>query len=136
MTMTQSTVVKQTAKKEWTEMVSKGGIPLLLTQMRVLANKVAQKVLEKAGQKGLENSVFKEVFEQIGKRLTLKTIERSLPVISGGISTLMDLALMDKVVRYVNIFYQKRFILEKEKRIEIIISGDSTYIEADFTETN
>lgn len=134
--MTQSTVVKQTAKKEWTEMVSKGGIPLLLTQMRVLANKVAQKVLEKAGQKGLENSVFKEVFEQIGKRLTLKTIERSLPVISGGISTLMDLALMDKVVRYVNIFYQKRFILEKEKRIEIIISGDSTYIEADFTETN
>lgn len=38
--------------------------------MRALANKVAQKALEKAGQKGLEESLFKGVFEQI--RIYLK----------------------------------------------------------------
>ena len=41
-------------------MIEKGGIPLLLAQMRALANKSAQKALQNAGQKGLENSVFNE----------------------------------------------------------------------------
>jgi len=54
MLMSQAAVVKQTAKKTWTDMASKGGIPLLIAQMRALANKSAQKALEKAGQKGLE----------------------------------------------------------------------------------
>lgn len=132
MTMTQSTVIKQTAKKGWSEMAAKGGIPLLLTQMRALAHKSAQKALEKAGQKGLEKSVFKEVFEQVGKRLTLKTIQRAVPIVSGGISGLMDLAMMDKIVKYSNIFYQKRFILEKEGRIEALLNGDTNYIDVEF----
>jgi hypothetical protein len=80
MLMSQTAVVKQTAKKTWTDMATRGGVPLLLTQMRALAHKSAQKALEKAGAKGLERSVFKDVFEQIGRKLTLKTVQKFVPV--------------------------------------------------------
>lgn len=67
MVMTEITTVKQVSKKTWEEMASRGGITLLICQMRALANKAAKNALEKAGQKGLEESLFKGVFEQIGK---------------------------------------------------------------------
>lgn len=53
MTMTEVTTVKQMSKKTWEEMASHGGVPLLICQMRALANKAAKNALEKAGQKGL-----------------------------------------------------------------------------------
>ena len=74
MLMSQAAVVKQTAKKTWTDMAASGGIPLLLAQMRALAHKSAQKALQNVGAKGLENNIFKEAFEQIGRKLTLKAI--------------------------------------------------------------
>ncbi len=60
MLMSQAAVVKQTAKKTWTDMAARGGIPLLLAQMK-------------------------------------------------------------KVLEYADIFYQKRFIVEKESRISNLI---------------
>ena len=60
MLMSQAAVVKQTAKKTWTDMAARGGIPLLLAQMK-------------------------------------------------------------KVLEYADIFYQKRFIVEKESRIYNLI---------------
>ena len=60
MVLTESSIVKQTAKKTWTDMASRGGIPLLITQMRALANKAAEKALEKAGQKGFIGKVDRE----------------------------------------------------------------------------
>lgn len=131
MVMTQASVVKQTAKKTWTDMASRGGIPLLLAQMRALANKAAQKALQNAGAKGLENSIFKEVLEQIGKKLTLKTIQKSVPVISALLGALIDTAQMDNVLKYADIFYQKRFILEKEERIMTIVRSECTIAETD-----
>jgi len=121
MLMSQTAMVKQTAKKTWTDMAARGGVPLLLTQMRALANKTAQKALEKAGEKGLERSVFKEVFEQIGRKLTLKTVQKAVPVVSAVFGALIDTAQMNKVLEYADIFYQKRYILEKESRIMAII---------------
>jgi hypothetical protein len=120
--MSKAAVVKQTAKKTWTDMASKGGIPLLIAQMRALANKAAQKALEKAGKKGLENSLFREAFEQIGRKLTLKFVQRAVPVVSAVLGALIDSEQMKNVLNYADVFYQKRFILEKENRIMAINS--------------
>lgn len=126
MLMSQAAVVKQTAKKTWTDMAARGGIPLLLTQMRALANKAAQRALEKAGQKGLENSVFREAFEQIGRKITLKTVGKTVPIASAVIGALIDTAQMNVVLEFADIFYQKRFILEKEKRINYLLNAGTS----------
>lgn len=117
MIMSQATMVKQTAKKTWTDMINRGGVPLLLTQMRALAHKSAQKALNNTGVKGLENSIFREAFEQIGRQLTLKNIGKVVPVVSSIMGALIDTAQMKKVLEYADLFYQKRFLLEKESRI-------------------
>lgn len=109
--------VKQTAVKTWTDMAARGGIGLLVTQMRALANASARKALENVGAKGLEQTVFKNVFEQIGKRLPMKTVERAVPFVSGAIGALFDASQMNKVLEYADIFYQKRFLAEKEVRV-------------------
>lgn len=117
MLMSEAGIVKQTAKKTWTDMAARGGLPLLLTQMRALAHKSAEKALKNAGAKGLESSLFKKSFELIGKKLTLKAIGKMIPVVSAAIGALIDTAQMNKILEFADIFYQKRFILEKEYRI-------------------
>ena len=47
-----------------------------------------------------------------------------IPVASAAISALIDTAQMKKVLDFADIFYQKRFILEKESRIQKLI-GDN-----------
>lgn len=115
--------VKQTAKKSWTEMAARNGIPLLLTQMRALAHKSAQSALEGAGKKGLEQTVFKNVFEQIGKRLTLSSVERAVPVVGGVFGALFDTGYMNRTIAFASTFYHKRFLLEKQVRVEALASG-------------
>ena len=131
MVMSQAAVVKQTAKKTWTDMAARGGVPLLLAQMRALANKSAQKALQNVGAKGLENSLFKEAYEQIGRKLTLKTIGKAVPVVSGVLGALIDTAQMKKVLEFSDIFYQKRFILEKENRVYHLFGKDNLVIDAE-----
>lgn len=121
MLMSQAAVVKQTAKKTWTDMAARGGITLLLAQMRALAHKSAQKALQNVGAKGLENNIFKEAFEQVGRKLTLKAIGKAVPIASAVAGALIDTAQMKKVLEYADIFYQKRFIVEKESRISNLI---------------
>lgn len=111
-------VVKQTSKKTWTEMASKGGIPLLLTQIRALGHNSAKKALEKAGKSGLEHSVFKDALTQIGKKLPKKAIPKLAMGVGALFSSLIDGKQMKNVLDYADIFYQKRFILEKEYRIK------------------
>ncbi len=117
MMISSAAVVKDSAKKGWAEMAGKGGMSLLLAQMRALANKAAKKAVEKAGKEGLEKSIFKNVYQQIGKRLTLKAIQRGIPFISAGIGALFDSGEATKIIRFADTFYHKRFILEKEERI-------------------
>ena len=131
MLMSQAAAVKQASKKTWADMISKGGIPLLIAQMRALASKTAQKALEKAGAKGLENSLFREAFEQIGRKLTLKTVQRAVPFVSAFIGAFIDAAQMRKLLDYADVFYQKRFILEKENRILTAIGSDSVVIDVE-----
>lgn len=131
MLMSQASMIKQTAQKTWSDMASKGGIPLLMTQMRALAYKSAQTALDKAGQKGLENSLFREVFEQIGKKLTKEVIKKGVPFVSAIMGAFIDAAQMKKVLDYADVFYQKRFILEKENRIMEISGEDCIIIDTD-----
>lgn len=125
MLLSTATAVKQTVKKGWTAMASKGGVHLLLVQMRALANASAKKALEKAGKKGLEKAVFSEVFEQIGKKLTQKAIHRAIPVFGAVVGAIIDTAQMIQIIKYADMFYCKRFILEKEARIDILTSETS-----------
>jgi hypothetical protein len=134
MLMSQAAVVKQTANKTWTDMAARGGVPLLLTQMRALAHKTAQKALEKAGTNGLERSVFKEVFEQIGRKLTLRTVQKAVPVVSAVFGALIDTAQMNKVLEYADIFYQKRYILEKESRIMAVVEPYDIVVDSEIIE--
>lgn len=123
MVMSEITAIKQTAAKSWTEMAKAGGIRLLLTQLRALANAAAKKAIENAGKKQLEKTIFDEVFKQIGKKLTLKNIEKSIPVIGAGFSAFFDIGQMKQIVDYADIFYSKRFIAEKEVRINQIFGN-------------
>lgn len=133
MLITEITTVKQTVKKGWTAMANKDAITLLLAQMRALANVAARKALDKAGKKGLEETMFTNVFEQIGKGLTQKNIGKAVPFVGAFIGATIDTAQMSQVIEYANLFYAKRFILEKEERVyklvgeelpEIIIESD------------
>lgn len=121
MLISELTTIKQTAKKTWEAMASLGGIGLLLVQMRALAHNSARKALEKVGKKGLENTIFRNIFKQVGKNLTKKVVQRSIPVISGVIGACFDTAQMNKILNYANIFYHKRFLIEKEMRIQELI---------------
>lgn len=125
MLFTSTTTVKQTVNKGWEAMARKGGVPLILTQMRALANKAAQKALEKAGKKGLEKTVFTELFEQIGKKLTQKSIGKAVPKIGAFIGATIDTAQMVQILKYADVFYNKRFLLEKEQRIKMLLGESS-----------
>lgn len=86
-----------------------------------MANRAAQKALEKAGQKGLEESLFKGIFEQIGKSLSKKAIGKAIPVAGAVIGALFDTAQMNTVLEFADVFYNKRYLLEKEARINTLV---------------
>lgn len=111
------TAVKQTATKGWAAMAEHGGITLVLTQIRALANAAARKALEKSGQKALEVSVFRGVLEQLGRRMTLNNVGRIVPGVGAAVGAVIDVGAMKKAVEFADIFYAKRFILEKPLRV-------------------
>lgn len=134
MVVSKTAALKQVSSS-WQKMAEAGGIALTLTQIRALAHKSAQKALEKAGQKGMEKSMFTEMFEQIGKKLTQKAIKGALPYVSAGISGLVDLSQMNRVYEYADVFYNKRFILEKENRINLLTGWSNDVIDVDIVES-
>lgn len=116
--------VKQAAKKGWAAMIQEGGTALLIAQMRALANKAAQKALVKNGTKGLENSIFRNVLKQVGSKLALKNVVRIVPLFGAGFGLLFDTAQMDKVIKFADTFYHKRFIMEKPERVHLLTGID------------
>lgn len=128
--------LKNMANKTWTQWASEGGIALLICQLRALSNKAAQKALENAGKKGLEESVFTRVLTRIGAAISKESAAKVVPHVAGFIvGAAFDTTMMNKILKYANIFYQKRFILEKQMRINELlgINCDST-IDVDFTD--
>lgn len=117
----QLAAAKDAAKKGWTAMAEREGLALLAAQIRALANKSAARALENAGKESLEKTVFSELLEQLGKKLTLKNAGRAVPVLGAIVGGLFDVATMRKVLDYADTFYNKRFIAEKETRIEVYL---------------
>lgn len=134
MLLTQTTTVRQTVKKGWAAMAEKNGVTLLLTQMRALAHSAAKKALEKAGKQGLEKNAFTEVFEQIGKKLTQKSIGKAMPFVGAFVGATIDTAQMIQIIQYAQLFYSKRFILEKEARIYALEGVTSHIIDTELSE--
>ncbi len=104
--------------------------------MRALANKAVKNALEKAGQKELEESLFKGVFEQIGKKLTKQAIGKSILFAGAFIGALFDIVQMNKVLEYADVIYNKRFLIEKEVRINTLLGyrDDESPVIIDVTE--
>ena len=132
MAFAEAETLKQASKKTYAEMISKGGASLLVVQLRALANKAAKNALEKAGEKGLENSAFKAVLEQIGKGLGKKSVGKMVPGISAVIGAAFDISQMNTVIAYADVFYNKRFLIEKEQRI-YLLTNPTDIIEAEET---
>ena len=74
------------------------------------------------------------MFEQIGKKLTKNAIGRSVPYFSAAFSALVDTAQMNQVLEFADIFYQKRFIMEKENRIAPLRGEQEDIIDVDIVE--
>lgn len=112
----EAAVVKQTAKKGWSAMVEQGGAALAIAQIRALANGAARKAVENGGKKALEAGVFKKALTQIGQKMTLETVGKMVPVIGAGFGALFDSAQMKRILDFADLFYHKRFIVEKDQR--------------------
>ena len=121
MTFAEAQSLKQATNKTYAEMISKGGTSLLVVQLRALTNNAAKKALDEAGVKGLESSAFKAVFEQIGKGLGKKSVGKMIPGVSAVIGAAFDISQMNTVISYADVFYNKRFLLEKEQRINALV---------------
>ena len=115
--------VKQTINKGWAEMAKKGGACLVVAQIRAMGDAGVRKTLEKTGKKGLEAGIFKGIFEKIGKQLSKSVVSKAVPVVGGVLGAAFDTAQMNTILEYADLFYHKRFIVEKEMRINALLAG-------------
>ncbi len=95
---------------------------IILKNIIAYAENNAEITREEKNKKTLEERLFKEIYEQIGKRLAKMVLGRSVPLFSFAFSAFFDSIQMDKIVEFANAFYCKRFIAEKEQRIEQLMS--------------
>lgn len=110
--------IKAAAGKSWAAVINTGTAGELIVQMRALANKAAANALKKAGKKNaFEKTVFENVFKQVGKQLTQEAVGKMVDVIGAVVGALFDIGMMNRISNYADIFYGKRFIIEKEDRI-------------------
>lgn len=107
----------------YTQMAKKGGSELLYVQIRALANKAAEKALKDAGREGLEAGIFKNLLEQVGKRLPKEAGAKSIPILGAVIGGTADTYYMSRVLKGSNLIYHKRFLFEKEHRINCLIEA-------------
>jgi hypothetical protein len=106
--------------KPYAQMAGKGGAQLLYVRIRALANKAAEKALKKSGGSGLEAGVFRNLLEQLGKRLPKEAGKKAVPILGAIIGGGCDSYLMHRVLTGSNLIYHKRFLHEKEIRIQIL----------------
>lgn len=117
----EAAAVKQTVKKGWSAMVEQGGAALAIAQIRALAHGAARKAVENGGKKALEAGVFKKALTQIGQKMTLETVGKMVPVIGAGFGALFDTAQMKRILDFADLFYHKRFIVEKDQRARALV---------------
>jgi len=106
--------------KTYAQMAEKGGAQLLYVQIRALANKAAEKALKNSGRSGLEAGVFRNLLEQVGRRLPKEAGKKSVPILGAIIGGACDSYLMHRILSGANLIYHKRFLHEKQTRIDIL----------------
>ena len=121
MAIAEGETLKHAVKKSYAEISSRGAAELLLQQLRALAKRSAKTSLEEAGEKGVEKLAFRRIFEQLGETISRKAAGRTVPLLSAAIGGVFDLAQMKAVVSYADVFYCKRFLLEKEERVQRLL---------------
>ena len=131
MMMAEVGVVKVAAAKGWGAMAQQGGAALLIAQMRALANKAAANALEKAGRQGLEKNIFSKVMYLIGRKLPLRVVQKGIPIAGAILGASVDTWQVVQCIDYANIFYQKRFILEKKERVALLLGEEFVVIESE-----
>jgi hypothetical protein len=104
--------------KTYTEMAGRGGAQLIYVQIRALANKAAEKPLKGSGGKGLEASAFRNMLEQVGKRLPKEAGKKAVPLLGAVTGGFCDIHLMRRVLTGANLTYHKRYLHEKEARVD------------------
>lgn len=104
----------------YTQMAAHGGGQLLYVQIRALANKAAKKALENAGRGRLEVGVFRSMLEQVGRALPKEAGKKAVPLLGAVIGGVFDFRFMNRVLKGANLIYHKRFLHEKEARIEML----------------
>lgn len=121
MMATNVTVLRQSlTKRTYEEMAKRGGSELLYVQIRSLANKAAEKALKNAGKEGIEAGIFRKLLEQIGKKMPKEASKKAIPVLGAIIGGLSDTYYMSRVLYGANLIYHKRFLFEKEHRVNIL----------------
>ena len=60
------------------------------------------------------------MIEQVGKRLPKDAGKKAVPLLGAVIGGLCDTYLMSRILEGANLIYHKRFLHEKELRIELI----------------
>ena len=66
--------------------------------------------------------------EQLGARMSKEAGKKAIPVIGAGIGALLDVTTMNSVLKSANMIYHKRFLFEKDHRIELLKSLKSEEI--------
>lgn len=116
------------SKLTYQQMAQKGGAELLYVQIRALANAQAKKALEKAGKEGVEAGIFKNLLEQIGKRMGKETGKKAVPVLGAVVGALSDTHTMNNIIKGANLIYHKRFLFEKNIRMNELNQDNSVEI--------
>jgi hypothetical protein len=107
-------------RRTLSQMAERGGTELIYVQIRAMANKAAQKALNKTSSKSIEAGIFKNLLEQIGKMIPKEATKKSIPFIGAIIGGGCDSYLMSRVLYGSNLIYHKRFLTEKASRIAIL----------------
>lgn len=133
--------IKIGVKSGWKELAMRGGVAALMTEMRTVALRTAEEQAlrsaeeqalrsaeeqaARVGAREIEQLVVRDALQQAGKDAAQKLVQRSIPVVSGIIGGYFDTKKVARALEVSDIFYQKRFILEKEKRVQDLLARAS-----------
>lgn len=68
--------------------------------------------------------MFTGFFEQLGKKMTQESVKKAATPLAALITAFADMSTMNKVIEFADIFYNKRFITEKQIRIDSMINPE------------
>ncbi len=116
--------IKLGTKKLWAEAAGRGLVGAAIAQARMGAVRVAEESLFTVGVRETEQAVVRDALRLTGEHATQALAQKSIPLVSGAIGAYFDAVKVRRTLEYADIFYQKRFILEKARRIEELAQMD------------